>query len=296
MQGEVTSKVRARRCNRGGAALECVGFLLVSFIAHRPGRALREAGRGRARPGGGDARHAPQSLQSGMGTCLSEGSAMPRNHLTVIESPWEGKDDGELAEHSMRPFVEGLCALRGWKLTYRTFTSARELGRLLEGEALDVRADRQLVYIACHGGGGRLQAGTHEPETINLASIADKLASGVEGVWLGACDLATSRSLDRFLTDRGALWAGGYSCSVDWSSCMHIDIAVLDTLMRGRPLDRRRAIVNALCEAWVVGDDDDDADVELGAALRVVARDKGGRAADVTQELKDALGWVAEDE
>ncbi|MEO6951369.1 MAG: hypothetical protein ABI321_06110 [Polyangia bacterium] len=227
---------------------------------------------------------------------------MPRNHLTVIESPWEGRRDGEIGEHSMRPFVEGLCALHGWKLIYRTFTSARELGRLLEGEAFDSSAARQLAYIACHGGGGRLVAGIHDPETINLACAAAKLASGVEGVWLGACDLATSRSLDRFLTERGALWAGGYGCSVEWSSCMHIDIAVLDTLMGGRVLERKKAIIQALTAAfdrfdpaWVIGEDDDEDDVELGAALRVVARDKGGRPADVTQDIKDELGWVVEE-
>jgi len=121
----------------------------------------------------------------------------------------------------MRPFVEGLCALYNWRLIYRTFTTSAELASLVQGEAFD-NAKRAVLYIASHGYGGRLQAGVKGTHEINLAAIADRLPKDVEGGWIGACDVGTSKSTQRFLSRGGTLWASGYSCSVDWDSCMLI--------------------------------------------------------------------------
>lgn len=117
------------------------------------------------------------------------------------------------------------------RLVYRTFTSGAELCRLLEYEAIDERNGRYLVYISSHGWGGRLTTGRTADGQTNLANIGSHLRQGVEGVWLGACDLGGSSALQSFLTGGGAIWAGGYRCSVDWDASLLVDLSVLQALL-----------------------------------------------------------------
>jgi hypothetical protein len=182
-------------------------------------------------------------------------------NLVVCESPWTER--GLIQPWSMRPFVEGLAEFSGARLVYRTFTSGEELKALLSYEAIDRPTKRTIVYIACHGSGGRLVLGRGEGSAY-LAPIALSVRRGVEGVWLGACDVGASRALTMFLSKSGAVWAGGYGCSVDWHPSMLIDLAVLQELILGR----------------VIG------------ALRLFARDRvrGGRVAEVTDLVKQRLG------
>lgn len=111
--------------------------------------------------------------------------------FVVCESP--GSTKGRLERWSVRPFVEGLCELY----------------------------DATLVYLACHGRGGRLELGRRFINRPNLGILAKYLRSGVEGVWLGACDLGGSIALERFCEGQGgAIWAGGYVCAVDWETSL----------------------------------------------------------------------------
>jgi hypothetical protein len=227
---------------------------------------------------------------------------LARKTLTVLESPWED-DEGEVAEHSMRPFVEGLCALYSWRLIYRTFSTSSELANLVQGEAFD-NAPRAVLYVASHGYGGRLQTGVKETREINLASVADNLVKDVEGIWIGACDVGTSKSLQRFLARGGTFWAGGYRCSVDWDSCMLIDIAVLNEVMCGSSARGLRAIVDLFRDVflrfhpeWLIGDNARGDEVELRDALRLWGRERErGRPEDLTADLIEALEWSDLDE
>jgi len=45
--------------------------------------------------------------------------------LFACETPWTKKDGNTLAEFSMRPFLDGLAGLHGFRLLYRTFTTAK---------------------------------------------------------------------------------------------------------------------------------------------------------------------------
>src|SRR5437867_11619163 len=110
--------------------------------------------------------------------------------LVVCESPW--MTHGRFEPWSMRPFVEGLSALHGVRLVYRTFTTDTELKRLLNVDAIDNTAGRVIVYIACHGNGGRVVLGSGEH---NRGSIAGYLRPGIEGVRLGACDVGGAAAL-----------------------------------------------------------------------------------------------------
>lgn len=215
----------------------------------------------------------------------------------MLESPWDDGDD--IAPYSMRPFVEGLAELHESRLIYRTFTSGAELSRLLvDGEAIDSRSGRFVLYISSHGRGGRLAAGRLAERDINLGPLASRTHKGFEGVWLGACDVADG-SIDEFLSGGGALWAGGYRCSVDWSASMIIDIAVLDRLLGlSRAPTTRSDTIRAFADAferfdgqYQIGEDRHGAAVTLCDGIRLAARDKGGRPHDVTDDLRRRLGW-----
>src|SRR2546422_2508043 len=104
-------------------------------------------------------------------------------NFVVCESPWTER--GMIQPWSMRPFVEGLTELSGARLVYRTFTTGEELRELLSYQAIDRPTQRTIVYIACHGYGGRLVPGRDEGSA-NLAPIALSVRRGVEGVWVGA--------------------------------------------------------------------------------------------------------------
>ena len=222
-----------------------------------------------------------------------------RTTLVVCESPWT-TEKGFLARWSMRPFVEGIAELYDVRLVYRTFTSGHELRRLLSYEAIDRPEGRVLVYVACHGFGGRLSVGRKGSEIVNLAPLAQTLYGGVEGVWLGACDVGQSRALQDFLKNSGAIWAGGYVCSVDWAASLLLDLAVLQELLRSGPVRTRSRLLRVLKVAlksfdpnWKIGADRHERGVPLRHAIRVLARDKsrGARPKDVSEDLRYALGW-----
>jgi hypothetical protein len=215
--------------------------------------------------------------------------------LVVCESPW--MTNGRFKPWSMRPFVEGLGLLHEVRLLYRTFTTDTELKQLLGSEAVDKPAGRVIVYIACHGSGGRfvLPSGEH-----NLASIAIYLRPGIEGVWLGACDVGASRALQQFSAVSGAIWAGGYACAVDWDTSLLLDLAVLQAAIRMGPISDKAAVLRMLKRAfrgfnadWTVGVDKRGVRVSLADSVRVVARDRrrGARPMLITEDLCRSLKW-----
>jgi hypothetical protein len=219
--------------------------------------------------------------------------------LVVCENPWTNRK-GRFARWSMRPFVEGICELNQARLIYRTFSTRAELTTLLGGGAFDDTTGRTVVYIAGHGNGGRLSLGRNGDGGANLATVAQWLCKGVEGVWLGCCDLGSSRSLKEFLKYGGAVWAGGYECAVDWAPSMLVDIAVLQELTASTPIVGRRGALRVFKRAltgfsptWVVGANRNEGKANLGGAIRIVARDRvqGARVEDISQELRDRLSW-----
>ena len=220
--------------------------------------------------------------------------------LVVCESPWTDRK-GRFARWSMRPFVEGICELNHVRLIYRTFSTRSELTTLLGGEAFDNITGRTIVYIAAHGRGGRLALGRTGDRAVNLATVAQWLRRGVEGVWLGCCDLGSSQSLKEFLKYRGgALWAGGYECAVDWAPSMLVDIAVLQEVTGSSRIVGRRGALRVFKRAltgfsplWLVGVNRHEDRATLGGAIRLVARDRvqGARVEDISQELRDRLNW-----
>jgi hypothetical protein len=200
----------------------------------------------------------------------------------------------------MRLFLEGICELNDVRLIYRTFSTRTELTTLLGGDAFDDAKGRILVYIAAHGKGGRLLLGRNDRESVNLATVAHWLRPGVEGVWLGCCDVGGSRSLREFLKNRGAVWAGGYDCAVDWAPAMLVDVAVLQELTLTGPIRTRHAALKAFVRglkgfdpAWVVGSDSKDRRVRLGISVKLLARDKiqGARVEDLSPTLRGRLKW-----
>ncbi len=223
-----------------------------------------------------------------------------RTTLVVCESPWS-TDKGLIESHSVRPFVEGLCELHRARLVYRTFTTGEELKWLVNHEAVDGRRGRAVVYIACHGDGGRLTVGRLGDRRINLGRLALYLRRGVEGVWLGACDVGRSNALEDFLGDGAAVWAGGYVCSVRWNASLLLDLAVLEQVMLSGPIRGPGKLIRVLTRAlaafspnWTITTGARDR-VSLRSALRVIARDKlrGHGPKEVSDQLRTSLGWEA---
>jgi hypothetical protein len=202
----------------------------------------------------------------------------------------------------MRPFVEGLAELHDARLVYRTFTTGEELRELLSYQAIDNPEQGTIVYISSHGSGGRLVVG-RDGRSANLGPIARSLKRGVEGIWIGSCDVGNSNALRNFLSESGAVWAGGYTCAVEWDGSLLVDLAVLQELLWSGPIRRRKKLVATVARAlsrfdpkWVIGEAGTRRKVQLSAAIRVMARDKvrGSRPADMTAMLKSRLRWVAD--
>src|SRR3989442_14443499 len=106
-----------------------------------------------------------------------------------------------------------------------------------------------------------------------MATVTESLHPGVEGVWIGACDVGGARALDGFLRRRGAVWTGGYACAVNWDSSLMIDLGVLQALVRYGPIRGRakavRVITRGLCgfqPSWIIGDDINGRPVPLDSA------------------------------
>lgn len=202
-----------------------------------------------------------------------------RKILFVCESPW---DDGtRLVDWSMRPFVEGLAELCGAALHYRTFTTATELHSLVEHNMPDPKRNRVIVYISAHGQGGKLSAGFRGQESVTLAPLAGRIRKGVEGIWLGACEVGGAESLRSF----DATWAGGYRSAVAWDSAMLTDLAVLRAALRSGPIKSRDGAVKLFRRALA----------PLNARAVIGSWDKTtrGRSRAAPASLADSLRVVA---
>jgi hypothetical protein len=195
----------------------------------------------------------------------------------------------------MRGALEELCGRLDVRLLYRTFTSGPELVHLLERE-VPTRA-RTIVYVGSHGSGSRLVAG--RGHDINLATVAKALHPGIEGIWLSGCDIGGARALPDLLQGGGPSWAGGYASSVSWDAATLIDLAILqEVLATSRPTTKKTAVrlmfkaLSPFAPHWEIGYD--GVEVLLRDGFRVVARNltKGPTAEDVTDSIRDKLGWT----
>ena len=223
---------------------------------------------------------------------------MREKTLYVCESPW-WKGEGTLVTWSMQPFFQGLALLHGFRILYRTYTSADELKRLVNSQIPVGPSTSKILYIGGHGEGGRIAAGFNEGN-INLGTIAKAAHRDIEGVWLSACDVGGSASLRDFLLEGGAVWAGGYKTAIEWEAAMLVDLAIVNEVMSSPPATSKSEAVNLFAKAlrsfdpeWEVFRHDDGRRILLREAIHLDARDqKSGPSADnVTPQLFDKLRW-----
>jgi len=224
---------------------------------------------------------------------------MRNKTLYACEATWS-EGDGVLAEWSMQPFFQGLALLHGFRFLHRTFISGTELRSLLKEEFPAGSATSKIVYIGAHGCGGRLSSGT-SGRGINLKTVADVACRDIEGVWVSACEVGGSDNLRHFLTDGGAIWAGGYTCAIPWEAAMLIDFAVMNTVMSTRSVSSKDQAIELFAQALCSFDPDwqvgriEGKPVRLRHAIRLEARTQvqGSRVEDVTGQLLRKLGWEA---
>jgi hypothetical protein len=214
--------------------------------------------------------------------------------LFACETPWTDPN-GKLVTWSMRGMLGELCGRLDVRLLYRTFSTGDELVNLLD---LEVPVyDRTIVYVGSHGRGGRLV--TRSGLGINLATIAKARHPRIEGVWLSGCDVGGAAALPDILKGGGPSWAGGYTNNVSWDAAPLLDLAILQcVLANARPKDKKTAVrlmskaLQSFAPLWNIGYD--GVDVPLREGFRVVARNltNGPTAEDVTDSIRDKLGWA----
>ena len=153
---------------------------------------------------------------------------MRNKALIVLEQPWW--DFGENPEQaSVLPFLQGLDRLLPMVRVYHaTFFDLGSFDSALEHLA-SVREDNAIVYIACHGSGGRIGG-------VNLSSMLERLGEysrswNIEGCLLGACEVGGRREVMKtsMIGSRMA-WLAGYGVSVGWLPSTLVDVNILNVM------------------------------------------------------------------
>lgn len=225
---------------------------------------------------------------------------MTKKTLLAFELP-NADDDGTLVEWSMQSFLQAISFRQGFRFLYRTFTSSGELSKLLSSQAPVSKNESVIAYISSHGAGGRLSSGYGLPD-INLRPLASDMSRYIEGIWVAACETGGAKSLEAFLSKGRAVWAGGYTCAIEWDAAIAIDTAIISVAMKKRAVKTRTSAINVLCVAlgrfspeWKVGTRDNKP-VSIREAVCLWARDEkqGSAPRDVTKELLEKLRWARE--
>ena len=145
--------------------------------------------------------------------------------LIILEQPWW--DLGENPEQaSVLPFLQGLDRLLPKLRTYHaTFFDLPSFDSALK-HLSSVKEQNVILYIASHGGGGRIGG-------VNLSKMLERIGSysrswNIEGCLLGACEVGGCSEVmkDSMVGSRMA-WVAGYGVSVDWLPSTLLDVNIL---------------------------------------------------------------------
>lgn len=155
---------------------------------------------------------------------------MKNKALIILEQPWW--DLGENPEQaSVLPFLQGLDRLLPKVRVYHaTFFDLASFDRALKHLA-SVKEDNAIVYVACHGGGGRIGG-------VNLSKMLERLGAyskswNIEGCLLGACEVGgRSDVMKASMVGSRMAWLAGYGVSVGWLPSTLVDVNILSAMSR----------------------------------------------------------------
>jgi len=151
--------------------------------------------------------------------------------VLVLENPfWPPADDARSC--SVRHFLEAQARYSDhMTVFYSTFFDGPGAIKALGMYLTQTKQQRQILYIAGHGGGSRL-AGT------NFKTVAEKIkenspsgSGSSEGVMPASCFVgAQVEPIKSMLRGSSIAWVYGYTCAVDWVDTALIDLKLISIL------------------------------------------------------------------
>jgi hypothetical protein len=141
--------------------------------------------------------------------------------ILVLESPW---DNERVESTSVWPVVSEFSRVCGIKAYHQVFVDAASFRHWVEVFSADKSLKSKLLYIAAHGGQGRING---LRSRINSTTILESLreASGIKYVHFGSCFFGNDDNLRSLMDEAPHLrWVAGYRRSVDWIESTAMDL------------------------------------------------------------------------
>ena len=146
--------------------------------------------------------------------------------ILVLESPWNNES---VNSTSVWPMIREFAAARGIKAFHQTFLDRASFKHWVEVFNDEPLAGPKLLYVASHGGDGRI-AGLRDE--INRTTVLQTIAAAekISFVHFGSCLFGSEENLGKLLVAAPHLrWAAGYDQKIDW-----VDSTLFDILFWGR--------------------------------------------------------------
>jgi hypothetical protein len=141
--------------------------------------------------------------------------------ILVLESPW---DSGSIKSKSVWPFVNEFARATGLSAYHQTFSDKSSFRHWVAQYNKEDVASPKLLYVAAHGGNGRIAGLQKEINGKTIISTVKK-AKNLRFVHFGSCLFGTENNLEALLQEAKHLqWAAGYEKSVDWVDSTLMDV------------------------------------------------------------------------
>jgi len=154
---------------------------------------------------------------------------MKKSALIILEKPW-GAHISKNNQASVLPFFKGLESIDGSFDTYHSnFYEIKSFEQALDA-LTESNYKQYYIYIACHGGGLRLDG-------LNLTTVMhliDQKAQekNIVGVLYGSCLVGKNIGHFEAYTQASSIcWKIGYKCSVNWLDGTLLDVNFLSNLI-----------------------------------------------------------------
>lgn len=233
---------------------------------------------------------------------------MKNKALIVLEQPWWDLSENP-EQASILPFFQGLDRiLPKVRVYHATFFDLPSFDSAFK-HLVSVKEDNVIVYVACHGRGGRIGG-------VNLSTMLERIGDyskslNVEGCLLGACEVGGRREvMKNSMIGSSLAWMAGYSVSVGWLPSTLVDVNILNVMSRLKETDLNDAasIEAAFTEAlslfngdFSIGTLDSNEEVTeecLRNSFTLITRPRGSghRPADSSLVVAEAAWPWSEDE
>lgn len=141
--------------------------------------------------------------------------------ILVLESPW---NSDSVESKSVWPFVNEFARATGLSAYHQTFLDKNSFEHWVSQYNKEDIVSPKLLYVAAHGGSGRISGLQKEINSKTIISTLKK-AKNLKFVHFGSCLFGTENNLETLLCEAKHLhWAAGYEKSVDWVDSTLMDV------------------------------------------------------------------------